>query len=131
MISTSRKLCSSRSVVTKFKYDVDSLNGANSENSDLKFTFLDTLLDKATAILAAEHDAICIFVNDICDRAVLEKLSAVGVVRKILGGKRYVCPPTLRIIEICRTSMCRLQQRRPQDCCRARNQGYSCAFVLS
>jgi len=61
------------------KYDVDSLNGANSENSDLKFTFLDTLLDEATAILAAEHDAICIFVNDICDRAVLQKLSAVGV----------------------------------------------------
>ena len=66
----------------KFKYDIDSLNGANSENSDLKLTFLDALLDKSTALLAAEHDAICIFVNDICDEAVLQKLSALGVVRK-------------------------------------------------
>ena len=67
----------------KFKYDRDSLNRANSENSDFKFTFLDALLDKSTALLAAEHDAICIFVNDICDEAALRKLSELSVVRKV------------------------------------------------
>ncbi|KAF8814424.1 hypothetical protein BYT27DRAFT_7179476 [Phlegmacium glaucopus] len=61
------------------KYDIESLNGANSENGGLEFTFLDTLLDKSTAVLAAEHDAVCIFVNDICDEAVLQKLRALGV----------------------------------------------------
>lgn len=68
-------------VLISFKYDIDSLNRANSENSDFKFTFLDAHLEKATAILAAEHDAVCIFVNDICDEAVLQKLSALSVVR--------------------------------------------------
>jgi D-lactate dehydrogenase len=53
----------------------------------LKFTFLDALLEKSTALLAAEHDAVCIFVNDICDEAVLQKLSALGVVRKIVNGQ--------------------------------------------
>ena len=67
------------------KYDIDSLNRANSENGDFKFTFLDALLDKNTAALAAEHDAICIFVNDICDETVLQKLSALGVVRYLLS----------------------------------------------
>lgn len=66
------------------KYDIESLNGANSENGDFKFTFLDALLDKTTAPLAAEHDAVCIFVNDICDETVLQKLSALGVVRLCL-----------------------------------------------
>ena len=65
------------------KYDIDSLNRANSENGDFKFTFLDALLDKNTALLAAEHDAVCIFVNDICDETVLQKLSAEDVVRKV------------------------------------------------
>ena len=68
------------------KYDIDSLNLANSENSDFEFTFLEALLDKTTALLAAEHDAVCIFVNDICDEAVLQKLKALGVVRKV-----YIC----------------------------------------
>ena len=71
-------------LIITFKYDVESFNCANSDenlNSNLKFTFLDALLDKSTALLAAEHDAICIFVNDICDEVVLQKLSALGVVR--------------------------------------------------
>ena len=78
-IDASPKLCSLRSF---WKYDVDSLNTANSENNDFEFTFFDSLLDKSTAILAAEHDAVCIFVNDICDATVLQKLSALGVVRQ-------------------------------------------------
>jgi D-lactate dehydrogenase len=70
-------------LIITFKYDVESFNWANSDenlNSDLKFTFLDALLDKSTALLAAEHDAVCIFVNDICDEAVLQKLGVLGVV---------------------------------------------------
>jgi lactate dehydrogenase-like 2-hydroxyacid dehydrogenase len=62
------------------KYDVDSLTCANSdENSGIKLTFFDTLLEISTALLAAEHDAVCIFVNDICDKPVLQKLSSLGV----------------------------------------------------
>ena len=96
------------------KYDIDSLNHANSEseNSDLKFTFLDALLDKSTALLAAEHDAVCIFVNDICDEAVLQKLSALGVVRIKFDCQvfHFFSKPLITIhelLEICRTSMCR------------------------
>jgi D-lactate dehydrogenase len=66
-----------------FKYDVGSLNCTNSgKNSDLKFTFLDALLDKSTALLAIEHDAVCIFVNDICDDAVLQKRTWCGTYYK-------------------------------------------------
>lgn len=61
------------------KYDIESLDAANAGNGGLKFTFLGALLNKTTALLAADHDAVCIFVNDICDKVVLEKLSALGV----------------------------------------------------
>jgi len=71
------------------KYDIDSFNRANSENSDLKLTFLEALLDKTTALLAAEHEAVCIFVNDICDEAVLQKLSALGVKYVVLRCAGY------------------------------------------
>ena len=67
----------------KFKYDIDPLNSANLdlENSDFKFTFLEALLSKTTALLV-EHDAVYIFMNDICDEAVLEKFSTLRVVCK-------------------------------------------------
>ena len=39
--------------------------------SERALTFLDALLNKSTALLAIEHDAVCVFVNDICDEAVL------------------------------------------------------------
>ena len=79
----------------------------------MKFTFLDALLDKSTALLAAGHDAVCIFVNDICDEAVLQKLSALGVVRDVYCSKRprFTYSLTLVIhifLEIYCTSMCRL-----------------------
>ena len=92
-------------ILPKFKYDIDSLNQANSENSDLTFTFLDALLDKSTAPLAAGHDAVCIFVNDICDEAVLQKLSSLGVVRKSLYCKNEEVSLLLYLwfLEICCT----------------------------
>ncbi|KAF8873809.1 hypothetical protein CPB84DRAFT_1798152 [Gymnopilus junonius] len=64
------------------RYDVESLDAALKlvpEGRELKFTFLDSLLDEATAILAAEHDAVCLFVNDICDAKVVERLHDLGV----------------------------------------------------
>jgi hypothetical protein len=48
----------------------------------VQFTFIDALLDQQTAILAADHEGVCIFVNDICNADVIEQLSALGVVRR-------------------------------------------------
>lgn len=42
-------------------------------------TFFDSGLDLATAALARGHDAVCIFVNDCVDAAVLQELKAAGV----------------------------------------------------
>ncbi|KDR77319.1 hypothetical protein GALMADRAFT_246675 [Galerina marginata CBS 339.88] len=62
------------------KYDVECLNGASiPAEKELKFTFLDALLDEVTVPLAAGHDAVCLFVNDICDANVVKKLRDLGV----------------------------------------------------
>jgi hypothetical protein len=63
------------------QYDVDSFQSAISEGSQLEFTFIDALLDDKTAPLAAGYQAICIFVNDICNANVIAQLSELGVVR--------------------------------------------------
>lgn len=49
------------------------------EGTPLEFTFLEPRLDAHTAILADGHDAVLIFVNDVADRAALEKLAAGGI----------------------------------------------------
>ncbi|KAG6864700.1 hypothetical protein C0991_007804 [Blastosporella zonata] len=61
------------------KYDLDSLNASMNATTGIELTFLDPLLDKTTALLAEEHEAISIFVNDICDATVLEQLHKHGV----------------------------------------------------
>ncbi|KAF8186438.1 D-lactate dehydrogenase [Pholiota molesta] len=61
------------------KYDVDTLQKAVTEEFTIEFTFLDSLLDEKTAVLAAGHEAICIFVNDLCNANVVEKLHKLGV----------------------------------------------------
>ncbi|TFK29478.1 D-lactate dehydrogenase [Coprinopsis marcescibilis] len=60
------------------KYDQDSLQAANVDGF-LTFTFIEALLDPRTAVLAADHEAVCIFVNDKCNAEVLEQLSLIGV----------------------------------------------------
>lgn len=68
------------------QYDLESLEAALKSvpvGRELKLTFLDPLLDESTAILAAEHDAVCLFVNDICDAKVVEKLHDLGVVNTL------------------------------------------------
>lgn len=52
------------------------------EGTSLRFTFLEPRLDVQTAPLAAGHEAVLIFVNDLADRSVLEKLAA--------GGTRFL-----------------------------------------
>jgi D-lactate dehydrogenase len=42
-------------------------------------SYHDTALDSGTAVLAQGCDAVCVFVNDILDAAVLERLHALGV----------------------------------------------------
>ncbi|XP_006458636.1 hypothetical protein AGABI2DRAFT_217388 [Agaricus bisporus var. bisporus H97] len=61
------------------KYDIDSLRGALSANTKIEFTFIEALLDPLTVLLAEGHDAICIFVNDICNEEVLKHLKTLGV----------------------------------------------------
>jgi D-lactate dehydrogenase len=48
----------------------------------IEFTFLEPRLEAQTAVLAAGYEAALIFVNDVADRSVLEKLAA--------GGTRFV-----------------------------------------
>lgn len=61
------------------KYDLDSLGNNLSPDNDIQFTFLDARLNKITAALASEHDAVCIFVNDGCNAEVIEQLHLHGV----------------------------------------------------
>lgn len=49
------------------------------EAHGLQFKFLETKLNADTADLAAHCDAVCVFVNDVVDRAVIEKLFSLGV----------------------------------------------------
>ncbi|MFT4056907.1 MAG: 2-hydroxyacid dehydrogenase [Novosphingobium sp.] len=59
-------------------YDRTFLSAANADHGfDLQF--LDAPLTLSTARLAEGHDAVCVFVNDIADRAVLEALAKAGV----------------------------------------------------
>ncbi|KAF9530573.1 D-isomer specific 2-hydroxyacid dehydrogenase [Crepidotus variabilis] len=61
------------------RYDVDSLEKATPKGSGLEYTFIEALLDHTTVVLAKDHDAICLFVNDTCDKAILETLHELGV----------------------------------------------------
>jgi D-lactate dehydrogenase len=49
------------------------------QNSSHELTFSDYQLNKDTAVLAKAYDAVCIFVNDICDAEVLSILSSIGI----------------------------------------------------
>ena len=63
------------------RYERRSLEAA-AEGKGIQFTFLEPRLETQTAVLAAGHEAVLIFVNDIADREVLEKLAA--------GGTRFL-----------------------------------------
>lgn len=59
-------------------YDRQSLAGAPGYSSH-HFRFLDTRLDASTVATAAGADAVCVFVNDQVDAAVLQGLQGLGV----------------------------------------------------
>lgn len=61
------------------QYDINSFTKCNTK-PDLELLFLEIPLDHTTLALAAGYDAVCIFVNDICNEEVLEGLAKVGVV---------------------------------------------------
>ncbi len=60
-------------------YDRDALSRANAAQQRHDFVFLEPRLDLSTAALAAGADAVCAFVNDHLDAAVLAALQAAGV----------------------------------------------------
>lgn len=65
------------SVFSSKPYDIKYLNQNNDQAHELKF--FETRLNKDTAALAKGHEGVCIFVNDVANREVLEKLKSIGV----------------------------------------------------
>lgn len=59
-------------------YDEQFLSQAN-QHTGYELTFLASRLDEATAVLAKGYDAVCIFVNDRMNRAVIDALAENGV----------------------------------------------------
>lgn len=58
------------------QYDIDSFNNYVGNN---EFKYFDTRLSKDTVYLANGFDAVCIFVNDIVDSHVIDKLVEYGI----------------------------------------------------
>jgi len=53
-------------------------------------------------VLAAGHDAVCLFVNDLCNSEVLQKLSELGVVSTLLERASYL---PVKLMEYCRNML--------------------------
>ena len=63
-------------------YDTKEYDRASFEklgNEEISYKFLDTKLNIDTADLAAGCDAVCVFVNDAVDGAVIDRLYALGI----------------------------------------------------
>jgi D-lactate dehydrogenase len=67
------------------RYDRDFMDAANT-SAGHRITYFDVPLERETAALAADYDAVCIFVNDKADADVLEALSR-GKTRLIASGQ--------------------------------------------
>ncbi|QIV96664.1 D-isomer specific 2-hydroxyacid dehydrogenase-like protein [Allofrancisella inopinata] len=65
------------------KYDKEYFSKLNSNH---QLTFGDYPLNQETVIFAKGYDAVCIFVNDVCDADVLDKLDDIGVKNILLTG---------------------------------------------
>ena len=59
-------------------YDKESFS-AETENKDIKIKYFETKLNEDTVELAHGFDAVCVFVNDTVNRAVIDKLCEMGV----------------------------------------------------
>ena len=60
------------------QYDIPGLEKYGKEN-DISFKFFETKLNEDTVGLAYGHDAVCVFVNDTVNAAVIDKLCEMGV----------------------------------------------------
>lgn len=60
-------------------YDKISFREKQSKYPELDFTFIESALNEKTAELAVNYDAVCIFVNDNANAAVVKKLAELGV----------------------------------------------------
>lgn len=58
-------------------YDQRFLAAAN--DGEIQFTFLEARLDSTTAPLAAGHDVVCAFVNDVLDAETIRRIAGSGV----------------------------------------------------
>ena len=65
-------------VFSSKSYDEDFFTRANADHGH-EFTFLAARLDETTVDLAKDHQAVCVFVNDVVNRGVLDRLSFLGV----------------------------------------------------
>ena len=59
-------------------YDMPGFN-AYAKDSELEIKYFETRLNEDTVSLAAGYDAVCIFVNDTVNAAVVEKLYSYGI----------------------------------------------------
>lgn len=59
-------------------YDKEFFLGAN-RNFGFNISFFETRLNKNTAALSRDHDAVCVFVHDVVDAAVIDQLQAFNI----------------------------------------------------
>lgn len=85
------------------QYDIDTFNVANAANAAFGFDlhFQESHLDADTAVLARGFDAVCPFVNDTLDAAVLERLHE--------GGARFIALRSAGFNHVDLTAAARLQ----------------------
>ena len=68
------------------KYDIESFQKIQKENT---FKFFDTRLTIDTVYLASGYDAICVFVNDVVNKEVIDKLVEYGIKLVLLRCAGY------------------------------------------
>ncbi|MBB1298395.1 2-hydroxyacid dehydrogenase [Pseudoalteromonas sp. SR41-7] len=61
------------------KYELPFFEQSTRDNRDIKITYFEQSLSEQTAILANGFDAICVFVNDTVNTAVIEQLASQGI----------------------------------------------------
>ena len=59
-------------------YDKEYFDQVNSDGH-YQFSYFDAALNSATAALAKEHNAVCLFVNDKADKQTIELLASLGI----------------------------------------------------
>ena len=61
------------------KYELPFFEQSTRDHRDIKITYFEQALSEQTAILASGFDAICVFVNDTVNTAVIEQLASQGI----------------------------------------------------